>query len=163
MARTWYLVQSKPRNEARALENLLRQGYETYLPLIEVERLQRGKLLKNMEPLFPRYIFLHLEEGNDNWGPIRSTLGVAGMVRFGLAYATVPDPVIEAIRERTQEIRESLFAPGDNIQIVSGPLVGLEGVFDISDGEQRSFVLLEFMQKQQRVSVSTADLRAAAY
>lgn len=163
MARTWYLVQSKPRNEARALENLLRQGYETYLPLIEVERLQRGKLFKNMEPLFPRYIFLHLEEGNDNWGPIRSTLGVAGMVRFGLAYATVPDPVIEAIRERTQEIRESLFAPGDNIQIVSGPLVGLEGVFDISDGEQRSFVLLEFMQKQQRVSVSTADLRAAAY
>ena len=61
MARTWYLVQSKPRNEARALENLLRQGYETYLPLIEVERLQRGKLLKRLEPLFPRYLFLHLE------------------------------------------------------------------------------------------------------
>lgn len=71
MARTWYLVQSKPRNEARALENLLRQGYETYLPLIEVERLQRGKLLKKQEPLFSRYLFLHLEEGNDNWGPIR--------------------------------------------------------------------------------------------
>ena len=69
MARTWYLVQSKPRNEARALENLLRQGYETYLPLIEVERLQRGKLLKKQEPLFSRYLFLHLEEGNDNWGP----------------------------------------------------------------------------------------------
>lgn len=163
MARTWYLVQSKPRNEARALENLLRQGYETYLPLIEVERLQRGKLFKRMEPLFPRYLFLHLEEGNDNWGPIRSTLGVAGLVRFGLAYATVPDPVIEAIRSRTQEIREALFAAGDSIQIVSGPLVGLEGVFEIADGEQRSFVLLEFMQKQQRVSVATTDLRAAAY
>ena len=94
MARTWYLVQSKPRNEARALENLLRQGYETYLPLMEVERLQRGKLLRKMEPLFPRYLFLHLEEGNDNWGPIRSTLGIAGMVRFGLAYATVSDAVM---------------------------------------------------------------------
>lgn len=163
MARTWYLVQSKPRNEARALENLLRQGYETYLPLIEVERLQRGKLLKKLEPLFPRYLFLHLEEGNDNWGPIRSTLGVAGMVRFGQAYAAVPDPIIEAIRERTQEIRKMLFAAGDNVQVVSGPLVGLEGVFEIADGEQRSFVLLEFMQKQQRVSVSTADLRPAAY
>ena len=163
MARTWYLVQSKPRNEARALENLLRQGYETYLPLIEVERLQRGKLLKKQEPLFSRYLFLHLEEGNDNWGPIRSTLGVAGMVRFGQAYAAVSDPVIEAIRERTQEIRKMLFASGDNVQVVSGPLVGLEGVFEIADGEQRSFVLLEFMQKQQRVSISTADLRPAAY
>jgi transcriptional antiterminator RfaH len=160
MSRAWYLVQSKPRNEARALENLVRQGYETYLPLMEVERLQRGKLLKKMEPLFPRYLFLHLEEGNDNWGPIRSTLGVAGLVRFGQAYAVVSDEVMAAVRERTQDIKKSLFESGDNIRVVSGPLLGLEGVFEIADGEQRSFVLLEFMQKQQRVSVSTADLRA---
>ena len=160
MARTWYLVQSKPRNELRALENLVRQGYETYLPLMEVERLQRGKLLKKMEPLFPRYLFLHLEEGNDNWGPIRSTMGVAGLVRFGQAYAVVSNEVMEAVRERTQDIKKSLFAAGDAIRVVSGPLLGLEGVFEIADGEQRSFVLLEFMQKQQRVSVSTADLRA---
>ena len=163
MENKWFLIQSKPRNEARALENLLRQGYETYLPLIEVERLQRGKLLRKFEPLFPRYLFLNLAAGVDNWGPIRSTLGVAGMVRFGQTYAAVPDPVIEAIRERTQEIRETLFAAGDIVQVVSGPLVGLEGVFEIADGEQRSFVLLEFMQKQQRVSVSTADLRTASY
>ncbi len=160
MARAWYLVQSKPRNEARALENLVRQGYETYLPLMEVERLQRGKLLKKMEPLFPRYLFLHLEEGNDNWGPIRSTLGVAGLVRFGLAYAVVSNEVIEAVRERTQDIKKSLFESGDNVRVVSGPLLGLEGIFEIADGEQRSFVLLEFMQKQQRVSISTVDLRA---
>ncbi len=160
MARAWYLVQSKPRNEMRALENLVRQGYETYLPLMEVERLHRGKLLKKMEPLFPRYLFLHLEEGNDNWGPIRSTMGVAGLVRFGQAYAVVSDDVLEAVRVRTQDVKKALFTPGDSIRVVSGPLLGLEGVFDITDGEQRSFVLLEFMQKQQRVSVSTADLRA---
>jgi len=161
MARAWYLVQSKPRNEARALENLVRQGYTTYLPLIEVERLQRGKLLKKMEPLFPRYLFLQLEEGNDNWGPIRSTLGVAGMVRFGHMYAMVSEEVIDHVRKRTQEVRQSLFAAGEAIRVVSGPLLGLEGIFEIADGEQRSFVLLEFMQKQQRVSVSTADLRAS--
>ena len=160
MARAWYLVQSKPRNEMRALENLVRQGYETYLPLMEVERLQRGKLFKKMEPLFPRYLFLHLEEGNDNWGPIRSTMGVAGLVRFGQAYAVVSDDVLEAVCVRTQDVKKALFTPGDSIRVVSGPLLGLEGVFDITDGEQRSFVLLEFMQKQQRVSVSTADLRA---
>lgn len=144
----------------RALENLVRQGYETYLPLMEVERLQRGKLLKKMEPLFPRYLFLHLEEGNDNWGPIRSTLGVAGLVRFGQGYALVSDEVMDAVRERTQDVKKSLFESGDSVRVVSGPLLGLEGVFEIADGEQRSFVLLEFMQKQQRVSVSTADLRA---
>ena len=160
MENKWFLIQTKPRNEKRALDNLLRQGYQSYLPLIEVERLQRGKLLHKQEPLFPRYIFLNLAAGVDNWGPIRSTLGVANMVRFGLAYATVPDAVIDVIRERTQDIKKTLFESGDNVRVVSGPLLGLEGVFEISDGEQRSFVLLEFMQKQQRVSVSTADLRA---
>lgn len=159
MTRSWYLVQSKPRNELRAVENLLRQGYEVYLPLIEVERLHRGKLLKRLEPLFPRYLFLHLEEGSDNWGPIRSTLGVAGMVQFGQVYAAVSESVIVAIRERVQSLKKTLFAAGDHIQVVSGPLAGLEGVFEISDGEQRSFVMLEFMQKQQRVSLVTADLR----
>ena len=163
MTRAWYLVQSKPRNETRALDNLVRQGYQTFLPMIEVERIQRSKLLKKMEPLFPRYIFLSLEEGNDNWGPIRSTLGVAGMVRFGLAYATLSDALIDELRERTQEVKKALFEAGENIRVVSGPLLGLEGVFQIADGEQRSFVLLEFMQKQQRVSVSTADLRTAPY
>lgn len=163
MARTWYLVQSKPRNESRAFENLLRQGYETYLPLIEVERIQRGVLLKKQEPLFPRYLFLHLEEGTDNWGPIRSTLGVAGMVRFGQTYASISNSVIEAIRERTQAIKKALYKAGDSVQIVSGPLLGLEGVFELADGEQRSFVLLEFMQKQQSVSVLTTDLRQMSY
>jgi transcriptional antiterminator RfaH len=144
----------------RALENLVRQGYETFLPLIEVERIQRGKLLKNREPLFPRYLFLHLEEGNDNWGPIRSTMGVAGLVRFGQAYAVVSNEVLDAVRDRTQDVKKALFEAGDSIRVVSGPLLGLEGIFEISDGDQRSFVLLEFMQKQQRISVSTTDLRA---
>ena len=147
MARTWYLVQSKPRNEARALENLLRQGYETYLPLIEVERLQRGKLLKKEEPLFPRYLFLHLEEGNDNWGPIRSTLGVAGMVRFGQTYAAVPDLVIDGICERPRAIKETLFVPGDVVQGVRGSLAGPAGGVEIVDGAQPRFVLLEFIPK----------------
>lgn len=159
MENKWFLIQSKPRNEARALENLLRQGYETYLPIIEVERLQRGKLLKKREPLFPRYLFLHLEEGTDNWGPIRSTLGVAGMVRFGETYASISNTVIEAIRERTHTMRRPLYQAGDAVQIVAGPLLGLEGVFNIADGEERSFVLLEFMQKQQSVSIATTDLR----
>jgi transcriptional antiterminator RfaH len=87
-------------------------------------------------------------------------MGVAGLVRFGQAYAVVSDDVLEAVRVRTQDVKKALFTPGDSIRVVSGPLLGLEGVFDITDGEQRSFVLLEFMQKQQRVSVSTADLRA---
>lgn len=33
-ARSWYLVVTKPKSEFKAQENLRRQDYETYLPLV---------------------------------------------------------------------------------------------------------------------------------
>ena len=37
----WYLLQSKPHQERRALENLRNQGFECFLPLYLRERLRR--------------------------------------------------------------------------------------------------------------------------
>ncbi len=39
----WYLIYSKPKDEKVAQENLERQGYETYLPLILGRTKRRGK------------------------------------------------------------------------------------------------------------------------
>ena len=86
----WYLLYSKPRQEGVAVENLKRQGYETYLPLIRTRRRRQGQYVSLVEPMFPRYLFIHLSDQTDNWGPIRSTLGVSGLVRFGDLPAQVP-------------------------------------------------------------------------
>ena len=80
----WYAVQAKPRQENTAEENLRRQGFDTYLPKIQLRRRRRDKWTKVVEPLFPRYLFIHLEPGVDNWAPLRSTLGVSTVVRFGV-------------------------------------------------------------------------------
>ncbi len=40
----WYAIHAKPKQEQRALENLERQGFEAWLPLITVEKLRRGRL-----------------------------------------------------------------------------------------------------------------------
>ena len=47
--RSWYLVVSKPQSEFKAQENLLRQGYETYLPLVQNTRRRNGKNIKRTE------------------------------------------------------------------------------------------------------------------
>ena len=36
-----------------------------------------------VEPVFPRYLFVRLDFGVTNLAPIRSTLGVSDLVRFG--------------------------------------------------------------------------------
>ena len=42
----WLLLQVKPRQEMRALENLERQQAQCYCPLIQVEKLRRGKRIQ---------------------------------------------------------------------------------------------------------------------
>ena len=92
--KSWYLVYTKPRQEALAQANLERQDYGVYLPKVRQMRRRRGKQEAVVEPLFPRYLFIHLDTQSDNWGPIRSTFGVASLVRFGSEPAQVPDELV---------------------------------------------------------------------
>ncbi len=69
----WHLIHTKPAQEITAQVELERQGYTTYLP-----KIKKGKKKKHLQqqifaPLFPRYLFIQLTAGIDNWGPIRST------------------------------------------------------------------------------------------
>lgn len=69
--RQWYLLTSKPFKDELAEIELGKQGYEVYRPLAQRLRKQRGKLVKKTESLFPRYLFIALNELTDNWAPIR--------------------------------------------------------------------------------------------
>ncbi|MEO5342425.1 MAG: transcription/translation regulatory transformer protein RfaH [Gammaproteobacteria bacterium SHHR-1] len=160
---TWYLIHSKPRQEFRALENLQAQGFHCYLPQLRVERLRRKRLQWFDEPLFPRYLFIRLggDDTPQDWSPIRSTLGVSRLVRFGDEPARVDDALIAFLqqREAKQNAPEPLFKAGERVQLTSGPFAGFEGVFQMSSGEQRALVLIEFLNKPVKVSMAPAELR----
>ncbi len=154
----WYLVQTKPRQEYRALENLTNQGYECALPEYQCERLCHGVRAFRNEPLFPRYLFIRLDTVSMDWGPIRSTFGVIGLVRFGGAPALASDSLVEAMMNRCAP-QQNLFNSGDRVSIATGPFAGLEGIFDQDDGTARVVILLEVMHKQQRLSMPVGDVR----
>ncbi len=88
--RAWYLVYSKPQQERVALENLERQGFTAYLPLVRARRRRQTRVVHVIEPMFPRYLFVNLSDLTDDWGPIRSTIGVSNLVRFGNEAARAP-------------------------------------------------------------------------
>jgi len=154
----WYLLQSKPHQERRALENLRNQGFECIMPLYLRERLRRGRREKVEEPLFPRYLFVRLDSIVSNWHVLRSTYGVTDIVRFGEQPARVPDAVIETIAKR-QQANVQIFQPGDQVCITSGAFAGLEGAFEQNDGDARVLILMEFMAKQQCLSFPVSDVR----
>lgn len=158
----WYAIHSKPRQEERALDNLQRQGFEAWLPMLTVEKVLRGKLANVTEPMFSRYLFIRLDTEQTNWSPIRSTLGVSRLVSFGNRPAVVADELIQALQTVPQRAPERLFQPGQTIIIVSGPLKGIEGIFQQADGEHRAMVLIDLLNKQHRVTTQMQDLRPAS-
>lgn len=159
MAR-WYLLQSKLSAESVAQVNLERQGYEVYLPRLLRPTRRRGRWREQIVALFPRYLFLHLEEGGQSLGPVRSTLGVNDVVRFGVSPAIVPDHVVADLRSRADAATglhrldcAAALQPGTRVRVTSGPFDGLEGIFEREAGPDRVVLLLNLLGRDTRVRI----------
>ncbi|WP_300294398.1 transcription/translation regulatory transformer protein RfaH [Nitrosomonas sp.] len=160
----WYLVHTKPRQESCALQNLQQQGYACYLPLLPVEKLRQGSLAILTEPLFPRYLFIQLGQGNSarSWAPIRSTRGVNRLVSFGNEPAKIDDRLIDLLQQQETAFQarpEQLFKPGEKVQITEGAFAGIEGIYQMAEGERRVMVLIELLSKPVAMRISPASLR----
>jgi len=162
----WYVVHTKVRQEQTACDNLARQGYAVYLPRIKILKRSRGRQQSRQEPLFARYLFLQPGSTVHSIAPVRSTLGVTTIVRFGQEPAVMLPETLKSIREfeahqnaaRDEDI--SPFRPGERIRVAAGPLTGLEGL--ISDvSQERVVVLLQLLGQDTRVSMSHHQLLPA--
>ncbi len=160
----WYLVHTKPRQEKCAQENLERQGYECYLPVFPKEKLRQSSVVIANEPLFPRYLFIRLGQGHadQSWDPIRSTKGVSQLVRFGVSPAKVHDDLIDQLRATEAAVQskpERLFTEGERVRLTDGAFVGIEGIYQMADGERRVMVLIELMGKPVVMKVDAVRLK----
>lgn len=156
---SWFLLSTKPRQEEIAWQNLARQEYQTYLPRIKSRRRRNGRMLPTTVPMFPGYMFVRLNLLSDNWSPIRSTLGVRGMVRFGNQPARIADEIIHELLARGDAHGVQAMPPsehlrtGDQIRVVGGVLAGYEGSIFSSNSRERVAILLELAGKYTQVEI----------
>ena len=155
----WYLVYCKPRQETVAKRNLERQGFEIYLPVARQRRRKLGRPKMVIEPMFPRYLFIRLDSQHDDWGPIRSTLGVTALVRFGQFPTVVPDDLIHNLRRRDdedgiQQLPDYAYRPGESLRIADGVMAGFEGIYLARSAKDRVLVLLQILGQQARVELA---------
>ncbi|MDF1528367.1 MAG: transcription/translation regulatory transformer protein RfaH [Sedimenticola sp.] len=155
----WHLIHTKPRQERTAREQLERQGYHTYLPEIR----QSNHCRSTTAPLFPRYLFIRLTAGQDDWTPIRSTRGVSSLVRVGMNPARISDHLIDNIKKRERadglhHLPATTFSKGDRVRLVSGPFADYEAIFREQRAENRVIILLNLIGKQNRVEVPAESI-----
>ena len=160
----WYLVHTKARQEDTAITNLQRQNFRCYMPMLYVEKVRRGKPVVVAEPMFPSYVFVQLDTSGQgqSWSPIRSTLGVRELVKFGGHPPKVDAELVNALHEREQLQQsnpQALFAAGDKVVITDGPFAGIEAIYQTADAERRSMILLSMLNKPVSMRIEPAQLR----
>lgn len=153
----WYLVQCKARQDQRAEENLVRQGYECLRPICRRQRLLRGMSVIVEESLFPGYLFVHMPQGA-NWAPIRSTRGVTRVVAFGGQPLPVGHELVAQLQARAKSHPISKFSPGDRVVILGDAFAHIESIFMATDGDERVILLINIMNRQQQISFPLASI-----
>ena len=154
----WLVVKTKPRQEERARENLERQGYKVYLPKFSIKKRIRGEWRLVSEPLFPGYVFIHIALGEVSLAPVRSTLGVNDLVRFGQQVVPVPEKVMSYIQWRESDALDNPqdtlpLSAGDKVDVLEGPFAGLPAIFQMTKGAERAMLMVSLLGRSNTVAV----------
>jgi len=161
----WFLLQTKSKQESRAVENLARQGIDSFSPMIRVEKVFRGKRVVREEALFPCYLFVNFNQSAISTTSVRSTRGVRHFVTCAGSPVVVPDRLIEQLQKRAdlgdEQLVSDLPQTGDQLEVIEGPFRGLNAVFTEVDGNQRAVVLIKLLNQQVRASIPLSSLTAA--
>ncbi len=161
----WYALHTKPHSEKLVCNTLSARGVETYLPLWQPPRPSRR--MRGPRPFFPCYLFVHADLETLGVSALQYLPGVRRLVFSGGEPARVPPAAIDRIRVRLSELEKSItdglgepLAAGDRVMITSGPLAGLEAVFDrgLSD-EARVRLLVDFLQRGTAVEIDREAIR----
>src|SRR5437016_2704982 len=146
-AQRWYVVQSQPNTELKAVAHLNRQGFATYLPRYLKRRRHARRVEVVAAPLFPRYLFVSIDMTAQRWRSIYSTVGVSRLVSNGDWPAPVPDEVITSLRQRestsgyVQLDRRPNFRAGDRVRILEGAFYDCLGVYEGMSDRDRVGIL----------------------
>ncbi|XBS69590.1 transcription/translation regulatory transformer protein RfaH [Acerihabitans sp. KWT182] len=152
----WYLLYCKRGQLMRAKEHLERQAVACFSPMVTLEKIVRGKRTNVNEPLFPNYLFIEFDPERIHTTTISATRGVSHFVRFGNLPVTVSIDVVNELREHTYEDVKDPQTPhaGDTVLITEGVFEGLQAIYTEPDGEARSMLLLNFLNKQVSQSLN---------
>ena len=146
---SWYVVATRPNCESKALTNLKRQQFESYLPLILVRRSHARRVQMVRRPLFSGYVFVRLNPAVARWRSINGTLGVTHILASNGRPQPLRNGFIDALRARETDgfivVPEVHYEVGDTIEVQDGPFSSQIGTIFSADRYERVRVLLELL------------------
>ncbi|MDY2841890.1 MAG: transcription termination/antitermination protein NusG [Candidatus Borkfalkiaceae bacterium] len=165
----WYVIHTYSGYEAMvkdSLEKLIENNNlqdkicEIKIPTEEtLEEKANGKKKVVERKKFPCYVFLKMIYSNDIWYLVTNTRGVTGFV--GPQGRPLPLTEEEVARMGLEEVAlEKPAEPGDEVQIVSGPLESFSGkVIAVNEVAQKIKVNVEMFGRNTDVEVDFVQVK----
>ncbi len=155
--KNWYVINTKPKKEFQVERLFQEGGLEVYNPKYRRE--------DRIRPFFPGYEFIHFDFPLQ-YQLVKYTRGVKRVVGNREGPTPLPERVVREIRAREVAglIELEKYGaepdPGDEIEVVEGPLKGLRGVFQKEvDDRRRVLILLNYVSYQGQLLIEKAKLR----
>jgi transcriptional antiterminator RfaH len=158
----WYAIYTRPRAEKLVYQRLVEEEIETFLPLQKTYRMwsDRKKLVE--KPLLSSYIFVRTIK--KNFPKVYQTNGVVKFVSFEGQPVSIPQNQIDNLRllinsDAEIEVSSEKFAAGDNVEVVSGSLIGLTGELIKIGSKNRVIVRIDRLDQNLILKIPKAFLR----
>ena len=153
----WCIAQIKPNSYNSAIQNLERQGFETFLPKMEITQRQENKFFVKNVYVFPGYIFVCFDPQIINWPKINSTYGVSKVLASNKKPSEISSDLILELKNRyeinSNPTQKEKLQKGDSIKFYSGPFTDLIAKVEGVDEKKRIWILLELMGGYQRLKL----------
>ncbi|MCX6325640.1 MAG: UpxY family transcription antiterminator [Bacteroidia bacterium] len=158
----WYALYTRPRAEKMVYHRLVEAGIETFLPLQKTYRMwsDRKKLVE--KPLLSSYIFVKTYKRKFHL--VYKIIGVIKFISFEGHPVSIPQNQIDNLRllinsDAEIEVSFEKFAKGDNVEVVSGSLVGLTGELIKTGSHNRVIVRIDRLDQNLILKIPKAFLR----
>lgn len=158
--RSWLALATHAHKERVALENLQRQGYDTYCPMLRKTIRHARRTQVALRPLFPGYVFASTTQ---SWRSMRSTFGVRRIIAFGDEPCLLSHDFILALRAR--EVDGAIVKPtnpykvGQQVRMTHGAFDGLVATILDMDEKQRLVLLIDILNQGVRVHTDITAVR----
>ena len=153
----WCIAQIKPNSYHTAIQNLERQGFQIFLPKMEITQRKENKFVVRNAYVFPGYMFVCFDLHSMTWTKINSTYGVSKILTFNKKPSEISSDLILEMKIRyeinSNPTQKEKLQKGDSIKFSSGPFSDLIAKVESVEAKNRIWILLEAMGGYQRLKL----------
>ena len=157
----WWVLYTLSRREKELMRRLKTLDIPFYGPLIPKKtRSPNGRVRTSFVPLFPGYVFIHGQEEQRHIA--LTTNCVSRSITVDDSGGLVADlrQIYRLIESNTPLTMESRIQPGQLVRVISGPLLGMEGMVVERRGVDRLLVSVGFLQQGASIAIDDFQVEA---